>query len=174
MAVLACGSNRARKAGVRGCCCRYFRRLQRRYAAAEGEGAAADQAPGNPAPDESTKAERQAAALDVPITCINLLRCSMQVRPRAQACSALPGIMMDVTSFVCSNEKRINCWWTRARDERFMGPNCNSDPTMHMYAGQTQLRPEFTQDEVCCAEGAALRVLCTPTLIEIQLSPGKA
>ena len=81
------------EAAVHWYCCRYFRRLQRRYAANEG-GAAAAQTPEDHAAateDEHKGSDRQAAALDVPITCINLLRCSMQVRLRAQArkCTAL-------------------------------------------------------------------------------------
>ena len=68
---------------MRGCCCRYFRRLQRRYAAKQGGAAAAQPLENGAAAaelSERTESEGQAAALDVPITCINLLRCNMQAR----------------------------------------------------------------------------------------------
>lgn len=59
--------------------CRYFRRLQRRYAADRAPSAgtkASGKARSNGA---FTKAHGDLEGLQTPITCINLLRCNMQV-----------------------------------------------------------------------------------------------
>ena len=68
---------------------RYFRRLQRRYAsrgsASEHEATDDAQALTNGAAEAHDSGAADAAgklrAVDVPITCINLLRCNMQVCP---------------------------------------------------------------------------------------------
>ena len=60
---------------------RYFRRLQKRYTPDPDIKAAlkGSQTQGNKGADSNTDSSKQDPSLQLPITCINLLRCSMQV-----------------------------------------------------------------------------------------------
>lgn len=79
--------------------CRYFRRLQKRYAPEQSLAAAGQEGSqdGSVQDGGHLVGDAQDPTSSFPVTCINLLRCSMQVRPLARIwCSAhSPVVLLD-------------------------------------------------------------------------------